>query len=47
MYLGELLYLPSVLPTHELLYLPFGDAARVVAEFAPILGGPPAGQRRH
>ena len=25
----------------------FGDAARVAAEFAPILGGAPAGQRRH
>ena len=25
----------------------FGDAARMAAEFAPILGGPPAGQRRH
>ena len=25
----------------------FGDAARMAAEFAPILGGAPAGQRRH
>ena len=25
----------------------FGDAARVAAEFAPILGGAPASQRRH
>ena len=25
----------------------FGDAARMAAEFAPVLGGPPAGQRRH
>ena len=28
--------------------VPFhGDAARMAAEFAPILGGAPAGQRRH
>ena len=25
----------------------FGDAARMAAEFAPILGGAPAGQRGH
>ena len=25
----------------------FGDAARMAAEFAPVLGGAPAGQRRH
>ena len=25
----------------------FGDAARMAAEFAPVLGGDPAGQRRH
>jgi hypothetical protein len=25
----------------------FGDPARMAAEFAPVLGGAPAGQRRH